>query len=154
MDNTKELNGGISSCALLSWALTGTLHPPLAVRACQPNQVQCRTQMITLRACILLSRAFGHCLFASPGNSHSRGFQPLLAIPDAPPAFIRHRRRQATVPLGAAMASPNQVQCCTLAAYGPGAHPTLSGVDSHASSARELVGDGTQGGCQAGGHPA
>ena len=27
-----------------------------------------------IRSCVLLSRAFGHGLFASPGNSHSRGF--------------------------------------------------------------------------------
>ena len=111
--------------------------------------------------------------YLRPGNSHSRGFQPLLAIPDAPPAFIRHRRRQATVPLGAAMASPNQVQFCTrmittrarillsrafasallpplaaracqpnqvqcftLSAYGPGAHPTLPGVRKRAASVR------------------
>ena len=35
----------------------------------------------------------------SPGNSHSRGFLPLLAIPDAPPACFRHWRQQASVPL-------------------------------------------------------
>ena len=34
-----------------------------------------------------LSRCF------DPGNSHSRETCPLLAIPDAPPACIRHRRR-------------------------------------------------------------
>ena len=48
---------------------------------------------------VLLSRAFGHGFFVSPGNSHSRGVQPLLAIPDAPPRFFAHRARSASVPL-------------------------------------------------------
>jgi len=34
-----------------------------------------------------------------PGNSHSRGLPPLLAIPDATPAYFRHWRQQAPVPL-------------------------------------------------------
>ena len=55
-----------------------------------------------------------------PGNSHSRGFQPLLAIPDAPPACFVHRTRQASVPLAARAGSPSQVQCCTLPEHGPG----------------------------------
>ena len=48
-----------------------------------------------------------------PGNSHGRALRPLPAIPDAPPACFRHRRRQAPVPLGAHGWKPNQVQCCT-----------------------------------------
>ena len=55
-----------------------------------------------------------------PGNSHSRGFQPLLAIPDAPPACFVHRTRQAPVPPAARAGSPSQVQCCTLSEYSPG----------------------------------
>ena len=127
------------------------------------SQVQCCTlsgdspralsRFLLKSGSVLLSRAFGHGFFASPGNSHSRGFQPLLAVPDAPPAcFLRGThivaaysrslwfptlrlpvsatgggrlrsrwRRQAPVPQGAAMASPSQVQCCTLAADGPSA---------------------------------
>ena len=76
-----------------------------------------------------------------PGHSYRRGMLPLLAIPDAPPAcfdpgtaivaqallcssdlhlaasptgrarFRSHRARQTPVPLGAAMAEPNQVRC-------------------------------------------
>ena len=57
---------------------------------------------------------------SSPGNSHSRGFQLLLAIPDAPPACFVHRTRQSSVPPDAAMGSPSQVQCCTLPEHGPG----------------------------------
>ena len=45
------------------------------------------------------------CLFP-PGNAHSRGFQPLLVVPDVLPAFIRHWRRQASVPLAAAVSGP------------------------------------------------
>ena len=97
---------------------------------------------------IILDGTRSPAAFIDPGNSHSRGFQPLLAVPDAPPAcFLRgthivaaysrslwfptlrlpvsatgggrlrsHWRRQASVPQGAAMASPSQVQCCTQSA--------------------------------------
>lgn len=34
----------------------------------------------------------------SPGNSHSRGILPLLAIPDAPSACIAHWARRTSVP--------------------------------------------------------
>ena len=54
-----------------------------------------------------------------PGNSHSRGPCPLLAIPDAPPACIRHRRRQASVPQAARGWKPKQVQCTHLPEDGP-----------------------------------
>ena len=57
----------------------------------------------------------------NPGNSHSRGPCPLLAIPDAPPACIRHRRRQASVPLGARGRKPSQVQCT----HSPGDDPGI-----------------------------
>ena len=46
-----------------------------------------------------------------PGSSHSREPCPLLAIPDAPPTCIRHRRRQAAVPQAARGWKPKQVQC-------------------------------------------
>ena len=42
-----------------------------------------------------------------PGNAHSRGFQPLLVVPDVPPACFRHRRRQASVPQAAAGSGPS-----------------------------------------------
>ena len=45
----------------------------------------------------------------------------LLAVPDAPPRFFAHRARSAPVPQGTPVCSPSQVQCCTLAVYGPGA---------------------------------
>ena len=50
-------------------------------------------------------------LLCDPGSSHGRVILTLPAIPDAPPAFNRHRRRQTPVPQDAAMASPNQVRC-------------------------------------------
>ena len=46
----------------------------------------------------------------------------LLAVPDAPPRFFAHRARSAPVPLGAPVCEPSQVQCCTFADHGPGAH--------------------------------
>ena len=46
----------------------------------------------------------------------------LLAVPDAPPRFFAHRARSAPVPQGAPVCEPSQVQCCTLADRGPGAH--------------------------------
>ena len=45
------------------------------------------------------------CLFP-PGNAHSRGFQPLLVVPDVPPACFAHWARQASVPLAAAVSGP------------------------------------------------
>ena len=51
-----------------------------------------------------------HGLHCDPGNSYSRAVPALLAIPDAPPRFIAHRARSASVPLDAARASPSQVQ--------------------------------------------
>ena len=39
---------------------------------------------------IILDGTRSPAAFIDPGNSHSRGFQPLLAVPDAPPAcFLR-----------------------------------------------------------------
>ena len=46
----------------------------------------------------------------------------LLAVPDAPPRFFAHRARSAPVPQGALVCEPSQVQCCTFADHGPGAH--------------------------------
>ena len=54
-----------------------------------------------------------HPCCIDPGNSHSRAFRSLPAIPDAPPACFLHRRRQAPVPQGAHGEKPSQVQCCT-----------------------------------------
>ena len=62
-----------------------------------------------------------------PGNSHSRVPWPLLAIPDTPPRCVAHRARSAPVPLAARACSPSQVQCCTLAVYGPGTQSYFRG---------------------------
>ena len=51
----------------------------------------------------------------------------LLAVPDAPPRFFAHWARSAPVPLAARACSPSQVQCCTLADRGPGAHSRVFG---------------------------
>ena len=51
----------------------------------------------------------------------------LLAVPDAPPRFFAHRARSAPVPLAARACSPSQVQCCTLAVYGPGTQSYFRG---------------------------
>ena len=60
--------------------------------------------MVSIRAdemlcikCDLLSRAFAHGLFVTRGTRIVAAL-PLLAIPDAPLAFFRHWRRQASVP--------------------------------------------------------
>ena len=58
------------------------------------------------------------------GNSHSREPCTLLAIPDAPPACIRHRRRQAAVSQAARGWKPKQVQCTHSHEYRPGALAT------------------------------
>ena len=55
-----------------------------------------------------------------PENSHSHGPCPLLAIPDAPLACIRHRRRQASVPQAARGRKPSQVRCTHSPGDGPG----------------------------------
>ena len=52
----------------------------------------------------LLSWAFDFACIR-PGNSHSRGILPLLAIPHAPPRLLR--------PLDALGFGASQVQCCT-----------------------------------------
>ena len=115
---------------------------PLDAAAGSPSQAQCCTQQITARARRACSVPKGkHPIFMGcfpfgirqcptlPGvrqpPSSIRGTRivatsPLLAIPDVPPACFRHWRRQAPVPLDAAMASPSQVQCCTLAGHGTG----------------------------------
>jgi len=48
-----------------------------------------------------------HC--HTPGSLHSRGMLPLLAVSHAPPACIRHRRRQAPVPLESPAFPPAKV---------------------------------------------
>ena len=60
----------------------------------------------------------------------------LLAVPDAPPRFFAHRARSAPVPLAVRACSPSQVQCCTLAVYGPGAHSRAFGHGFFASPGR------------------
>ena len=83
-----------------------------------------------------------------PGNSHSRGPCPLLAIPNAPPACTRHRRRQASVPQAARGWKPKQVQCTHSPGDEPGAKqsrapkrktPHIRGVLSFLESGNVLL---------------
>ena len=87
-------------------------------------RITCPSAMLELSVTARAHRAcWNPAVSYSPGRSamaslRVRGTRivaasPLLAIPDIPPACFRHWRRQAPVPLDAAMASPSQVQCCT-----------------------------------------
>ena len=52
--------------------------------------------------------------FIDPGNSHSRGFQPLLAVPDAPPA-CGGRLRSHRAPPWPHLAKYNVAHCLVVA---------------------------------------
>ena len=103
-----------------------------------PSQVQCCTlsgESPRALSCFLLELAVSY----SPGRSamaslrvrgtrivaaFSRSLRfPTLRLPVSATGGGRlrsHWRRQAPVPQGAAMASPSQVQCCTLSGHGAG----------------------------------
>ena len=98
-----------SGSVLLSRAFASALLPPLAARACSPSQVQCRTYVVTARA----RRAVSGSKRKTP---HIRG---VLSFWNPAVSYSPGRSAMASLrPQDAAMASPSQVQCCTLAGHG------------------------------------
>ena len=53
-------------------------------------------------------------LYCGPGNSHSRGMLPLLAIPDTLPACFAHLARQASIPRAPPWPNLTKYDVCTL----------------------------------------